>query len=378
VTTDDAGAYEFSNLAAGEYLLAVIAEPWYAMHSSGLRAQAKQAGEGISDLDVAYPVTYFDSTTDEASASPIVLTGGSREEADINLHATPALRLSIETPPKADGSIARPELRQMIFGAQISAESAGYLGTFQTGSVDFTGIAPGHYELMQGDPPRLAEMDLSASQQVDASSGAPVYTVAGILRMANGMAPPDGVNLRLETMSAARGRDDLATQAKKGRFKFEMVQPGTWSLWASDSGGKMLPVVQVAEGGAAHAGGQFTVRDRALNLQVTLSEGNARVEGFARKGGKGFAGAMVVMTPRATDAWQALTRRDQSDSDGSFSLRDVAPGQYTVVAIEDGWDVDWSRPEVLARYLRNGTAVTVEDNSGSLVDVAGPVMVQPR
>jgi hypothetical protein len=265
----------------------------------------------------------------------------------------------------------------MIFGAQISAESAGFLDALQTGSVEFTGVAPGHYQLTQGDPPRLADLDLAASRPVDANSGAPVFTVAGSLRMTSGVAPPDEVNLRLELTSAARGHDDLAVEAKKGRFKFEMVQPGAWSL-AADSGGKVLPVVSVAAGGAAHAGGQLTVRDHALNLQVTLSQGNARVEGFARKDGKGFAGAMVVLVPHETDAWQALTRRDQSDSDGSFSLRDLAPGQYTVVAIEDGWEMDWSRPEVLGRYLRNGTAVTVNDNSGALVHVAGPVTVQPR
>ncbi len=376
-TTDDTGAYEFSNLAAGEYLLAVVAEPWYAMHSAGLRSQARQAGEANSELDVAYPVTYFDSTTDEASATPIVLAGGSREEADINLHATPALRLSIATPRKADGSIARPELRQVIFGTQISAESAGFLDALQTGSVEFAGVAPGHYQLAQGDPPRVADMDLTASQRVDSNSGTPAFTVAGNLRMTNGTAPPDDVNLRLELTNGARGRDDLGVAAKNGRFKIDGVRPGTWSLWAS-GGGKVLPVVQMATGGAARAGGEFTLHDRALNLQVTLSEGNTRIEGFARKDGKGFAGAMVVLTPRDTAAWPALTRRDQSDSDGSFSLRDVAPGQYTVVAIEDGWDVDWTRPEVLGRYLRNGTAVTVDDNSAALVHLAGPVTVQPR
>jgi len=41
---------------------------------------------------------------------------------------------------------------------------------------------------------------------------------------------------------------------------------------------------------------------------------------------------------------RGLFRRDQSDSDGSFSLRDAAPGKYTVVAIEDGWELEWAAP----------------------------------
>ena len=54
-----------------------------------------------------------------------------------------------------------------------------------------------------------------------------------------------------------------------------------------------------------------------------------------------------------------LFRRDQSDLDGTFSLRDVTPGKYTLVAIENGWDLDWSQPEVIAVYAKHGRAVEV-------------------
>ena len=60
--TDDTGSYEIGDLAAGEYLLAVVADPWYAVHE-GTQAKRNAA------LDVAYPVTYFDSTTEERSAT---------------------------------------------------------------------------------------------------------------------------------------------------------------------------------------------------------------------------------------------------------------------------------------------------------------------
>jgi hypothetical protein len=78
-TTDDTGAYEFSNLGAGEYYVAVVTSPWYAMHSPTRRGTA---GDD-SSLDVAYPVTFFDSTSSEASASPIMLEAGTRQAADI-------------------------------------------------------------------------------------------------------------------------------------------------------------------------------------------------------------------------------------------------------------------------------------------------------
>lgn len=375
--TDDTGAYEFSNLATGEYLLAVVAEPWYALHQETVRSAATPVSEQSAALDVAYPVTYYESTTDEASATPIALAGGSREEANINLHPVPALHLAVAAPRKADGSIARAELRQTVFGAQISAVSAGFLDALQTGATDFTGIAPGHYRLVQGDPPRILDLDATASQQVDPDAGTPAPVVAGILRMATGQPLPDEVNLTLDPVDGAPGQSELTTVSQKGRFTFDAVPPGTWSLTAT-AGGKVLPVVSTTEGGAGRSGGLLTVRDHAVSMPVTLSQGDTRIEGFAVKGGKGVAGAMVVLAPRDSAAWLGLIRRDQSDSDGSFTLRDVAPGQYTVFAIEKGWDLDWSRPEAMARYLQKGTNVSISSQSGKLVRLAQPVVVEPR
>ena len=65
-----------------------------------------------------------------------------------------------------------------------------------------------------------------------------------------------------------------------------------------------------------------------------------------------------------------MFRRDQSDGDGSFSLPGVIPGTYTVVAIEKGWELEWTNPAVLQKYLGSGTAVTVQPNSKQDLKVA--------
>ena len=372
--TDDTGAYEFSNLAAGEYLLAVVAEPWYAQHGSENGPQATKAN---TELDVAYPVTYFDSTNDEAAAAPIVLTAGSRAEANVNLHAVPALHLSIATPRKQDGSIARAELQKTVFGTVVTAESAGFIDSMRTGKVEMNGIAPGRYQLVQGDPPRVVDLDLLASLQVDPNVGSPAAVVTGTLQLDSGLAAPDEVNLTFDRLDNVPGPGQLVAVAHKGRFKFDNVTPGSWTLWAV-SGDKALSVVATTTGRAQRAGNIVTVRDQPLNLVVTVSQGATRVEGFATKAGKSVAGAMVVLLPKDTGAWQSLARRDQSNSDGSFALRDVAPGQYTLVAIQDGWSLDWWRPELMGRYLPGGTAVTVTGKSGSLMRLPATVAVQMR
>ena len=380
--TDDTGAYEFTGLAAGEYLLAVTAEPWYALHRQVSRARqpAVSDADPAAALDVAYPVTYYDSTTDEASATPIQVGGGSRVEADITLHPTPALHIVVDTPRKPDGSIARAELRQTIFGSVVGTVSAGFLDAMQTGTTEFSGVAPGRYELAQGDPPRVVELDANTSQQVDPTLGTPAVAVHGTLVRSAGVQSagepfPDDCNLTLESTDPERRQDPMQTVCLRGSFSFPTVPAGRWQL-LGESGGSPLPVASIGVAGRTHRGNLFTVQDRPVSLVVTITQGATRVTGFASRAGKGAAGVMLVLVPKEMAALDGLARRDQSDSDGSFSLRDVVPGEYTLVAIEDGWNLDWAQPEVIARYLPGGVAVTVSDNSGKLLPLSAPVPVQ--
>jgi hypothetical protein len=66
---------------------------------------------------------------------------------------------------------------------------------------------------------------------------------------------------------------------------------------------------------------------------------------------------MVVLVPQDIEHNSGLVRRDQSDSDGTFSLYNVSPGSYTVIAIENGWDSQWLNPDILKPYLNGGATV---------------------
>jgi hypothetical protein len=68
---------------------------------------------------------------------------------------------------------------------------------------------------------------------------------------------------------------------------------------------------------------------------------------------------MIVMVPRDPESHGDLFRRDQSDLDGSFSLGTVIPSEYTIVAIENGWDLNWSQPGVIAHYTEKGQKVVI-------------------
>jgi hypothetical protein len=370
--TDDTGRAENYNLRPCELLVAVTAKPWFAMHA------AAKSGKAVNPvLDVAYPVTFYDGVTDEAAATPIVLAPGSHERISISLHAVPALHLYVPALDSGDVPALDPTLHQSIFGVRLPVEDLDTPESTEEGTAEFIGLAPGHYQLQQGDPPRITDLNATGNQQLSPAGGAPAANIEVKLRALGGKEPAGRVKLTLAWADRAHPRAPIQTSADGDGREFEAVPAGVWELSVFGEE-KALSVSSITSDGQKQAGNLITVADHSLKLTVTVAQADSRIEGFARKDGKGVAGVMIVLVPRNPAANGDQFRRDQSDSDGSFSLLDVAPGEYTVVAIEDGWELDWARPEVIGHYLPKGVSVTVTETSGKLVRLSEGVAVQSR
>jgi hypothetical protein len=95
-----------------------------------------------------------------------------------------------------------------------------------------------------------------------------------------------------------------------------------------------------------------------LTVHLQPSETLSSLEGVALQGETGMPGAMVLLIPQDLQRVR-LIRRDQSDGDGSFSLPNVLPGKYTLLAIDDGHDLAYKDEKVIRPYLAGGTAITV-------------------
>jgi hypothetical protein len=370
VATDDIGAYEFDDLPAGEYFLAVQARPWYAVRGSAQGTLVQTSGQETpplsqNALDVSYPITFYDSTTEEDAATPLEVDAGSRIEADISLHAVAAVRLTVPHVQMRNGpSIA---VRHTVFGSHLpmpfDIESIG------RGPWTIQGLPPGHYDVYISNPPRTVQVDATTSMDIDPATGVPPQPVDGTIRMADG-SPPGEVALTLSQVDSNAPAPNASVN--RGQFHFPSVQPGVWTLSASSSSGNLY-VASVAGPAGPLPAGQIAVRDRPVILSVVLTRSQASITGFVRDRGKPVPGAMIVLVPRNPAAWPALARRDQSDSDGSFSLADVSPGRYTVIAIANGWNLDWQDRSVIGRYLHAGQDVTIGIQTGGVVRLPQPV-----
>ena len=373
---DDQGEFEVWNLSPGKYMLAAKASPWFAVHSSANTrkpADSAEQREAETALDIAYPVTYYDRTTSGRSATPLSLASGETAEVNFSLHAVPAVHLTLRVPHNGDPFPAWATLKQTILGADLR-ESPDVVSSSES-LIEYA-VAPGHYVVEGGTPAHVAEVDAVRDLELNLASGTPTIQESVKIRMVDGLPIPEPLQLAL--LSGDQMQEIIKAQmVGKSEETFPSIPPGEWTAVAS-SENLQLAVVAVQSGSKLKAGSQIEVTGKESDLTFYIARGKTRIEGLATRDGKGEAGVMIVLVPKDPAVNLAEFRRDQSDSDGSFMLPDLIPGDYIIVAIEDGWGLEWMRTQTIRKYLAGGIAITVSDKGGPLIKLTTPVPVQVR
>jgi 5-hydroxyisourate hydrolase-like protein (transthyretin family) len=396
VNTDGMGNYEFPRLAPGSYYLAVTASPWYAMHQmTGAQVGGAEA-RPRSPLDAAYATTYFPDATDSGSATPIPVTAGDRIQANFSLHPVPALHITMPIQRSGDnGSFNTPQFHQDIFGItdpvqgaiSYSIHSGGPDGNSEN-TVEISGLAPGHYEVelqpSGGETSVATTIDATSDRDsIDFSSALPLADVSGKIRFANlpaNQSPSTSTDPKKDVTILLRPRQGVDARGVRvetdGSFESQALRPGVYEVQAF-AGGTPLALTHLAARGASVNGHLLTVGSEPITLTVTVGENSATVNGFAKHNGSPAPGVLILLIPANPVGGDESPRVDQSNSDGSFTMARVPAGEYTVVAIEDGWTLDWARPEATARYLSGGLKVTIPPHSKD-INLSDFVEVQPR
>ena len=376
--TDDQGRYEVTPLDAGTYFVSAKATPWYAMHPpSSVAGQSEIPVQVDSALDVAYAVTFYGDAAEPEEATPIPVRGGDHLEADIHLNPTPALHLTFRAPE--DGAVAYPQLQKPVFD-ELEDVGTGSVEMVSPGVYELTGIAAGRYLVRMPDASgqlkEPAAATLSNSQELSSSAGNSTSSVAVKVEMPGAAALPPELRIALRNSKGTLTENSAVDD--KGNASFTDVIPGKYDILAG-SQTENYSVTRIASEGGSTAGRSLNIPPgTSLSVSVSLQGGSTTIDGFAKLNGKPFAGAMVVLIPQDPEANIDRFRRDQTDLDGSFTLLNVGPGRYTVIAIEDGWDLDWAKPAVIARYGGHGQPLTVGAREKNTIHLSEPVAVEAK
>jgi Carboxypeptidase regulatory-like domain/Prealbumin-like fold domain len=376
--TDDLGTYEFASLNPGTYFLSASAQPWYALHP---QTNASDTSSNFDrTLDVTYPLTYYADTTDTDSATPIPIRGGDRVQVDLHLNPIPGLRVVLHTEGGRNGG-SFPRLEQPSFDGSTPLE-VGSVRMLSRGLVEISGVPAGRYDIRMRGPGGGSEIhgiDLTRNgQEIETASAGNVADIKLAARMSDGTPLPRQVVVGLTSNNSKSYPLTSVPLDGKGNGEMSQVAAGSYQLavWVS---GKQFSLSQLSADGAQVTGHTVTLAPGAsISLSLILTTGSAELEGVVIRAGKPFAGAMVVLVPRHAEGNRDLFRRDQSDLDGTFALHDVIPGSYSLIAIENGWDLDWSQPDVIAAYARHGQVIEIRNGPNLKVRVPQPVEVVSR
>jgi hypothetical protein len=379
--SDDQGSFEFAPLNAGTYFVSVAAKPWYAVHPPSVRQAGMPDAPTSVDrsLDMVYPPMYYAGATEVEDASPILIRGGDHLDLDIHLTPLPTLHVILRSPPQEGGQGFRVP---MLFKRDFDGQEQAIQPDVQMpapGVFEIT-AAPGKYELRLGrqnsEPSQSSEIEIGEDdQELDASAGQAASNISAKVVLVGETALP--LQMAVALRNAQHRVVAWGSVSSTREVTFAEVAPGNYEVFAA-GGPHAYSVVAMIVNGSPVSGHSFTVPAGAnLALSLSVVGGTADVNGLAQRVGKGAAGAMIVLVPENPDTNHELFRRDQSDLDGTFTFHSVIPGTYTVIAIENGWDLDWSKTAVLSRYITHGQRLIVSD-SQTAIRLPNPVEIQAK
>ena len=385
-TTNDLGEYRIAGLRAGQYL--VIARPRGNAAPPPTPASKARPGERL-----LYAPTYYPGVFEEQQASPLQVVSGGVATADFTLLVHHAYRVSgiVSGLANAKGSYillmsnsGRPQQQPLQEG----------------GKFEFPSLEPGTYfaqvydvaEVAKQEGPRM--MTVPTPIVVSGSDLADLVLqpfangkVSGKFR-AEGEDKVDWSEMAVTLMHIA----DPGENTDKRPFEFlqqggpgNLREDGTFELTDVVPGNYQVAVVSQSDkyrdwylksllfAGRDVADTGFLVAGET-SLDVVVSAKGASIEGTVVDGkGKPATGVFVVSVPSSgklgrPDSYQTT----KTDAKGSFLLRGLNPGEFTVVALED-LQTDPRSAEFCQKYCSQGVSVSLAEGERKNVTPTLPV-----
>lgn len=358
--SDDLGQYRIYGLSPGQYY--VSANP----------AQRSFTDPGP---DQGYVPTYYPGTNEPGQASPVPLRAGD-ETAGIDFNLMPTRTVHVRG--RVVNSI-RPDALQRVFLSLIPRLSHFIMSSQSPvdphGGFTINGVRPGSYTLYARWYDEGKTYGAQEQLEVGNTDVEGVNLVIGRgsdlngrLRVA-GDADLNFADLRifLRPLEEAIGFGGANASIKTdGTFVLSDVAGGTYRLQLYGAPEDFyLKAARAGEDDVLENGLNVT---RGLSpgfLEVVLSPAGGRIDGtVVTEDQKPFSGAQVILIPeprrRTRDDLYKTTNTDQ---DGRFTLRGIAPGEYKLFAWEDVDTGAYRDPDFLRPYEDRGKAARVEERA---------------
>jgi Carboxypeptidase regulatory-like domain len=369
------GTFQAGNLSAGRY--------WV----SAMELQAAwPARPGRKGAEQAYVNTYYPSGLDASTATPIdVQTGVDVRGIEIRLQKVPVVQIKGRL--VSDGITPNTAVRLTPLSQDLAVLNAAVAATVRPdGAFEFQHVAPGTYMVRsqmawgsdgktEGSPRFARQVVTVSNTNIEDLSVALVPGVAIAGRIATELREQQAIDPSGQDGPAPRvvlnpvqldGVGANAQASSDGSFVFQQVAPDQYQVM----------VVGLKDGTyvkSIHYGGQ-DIPSTGLDvtssgggqLDVLLSLEAADLSGIVR-GEKGdpLAGATVT----AWDTGSTTIRTATTAADGGYSIRNLPPGEYRIVAMDQIDPGAMADQGLRARFETDAIKVSLGPSGHGVADV---------
>jgi len=346
-TSDDDGQFRFGGLQPGSYALSAGPENWRA-RAAGSRPHG-------------YTQVFYPNAPDFGSASVIAVSAGQQAEANFSLSTEPLFEISGQV------TGAPPGLDSLIQLRNSAGENVPVMT--RDGRSFSTFVPAGNY---------LVSAAVS-NETISLQGSLPVAVAGNAAGIRVSLVPRSSitVNVRSEGGEAGTGRGSLSESVRvmlvppvlglhgqlwaqpisgqRGHMEIYGAEPGQYSVEITAYG---KYVVSATSGSTNLLTDPLMVSSdgQAEPIEIVLASDGGNVSGSVQAS-EPINGATVLLIPDRSSAGQVQSAA--LSGSGDFQFEQVRPGNYSIIALEKGDDLEYQNPETLSRYLPRATQITV-------------------
>jgi hypothetical protein len=417
---DQAGASEMAMVAKMKMEVAVVAASSSPAGAQALEDMKRALGnmatsDPANDPTSGYAPVFYPGTTQAASASSVTLDISEEKPAiDVPLQLVPMTRVSGSV-IAADGQIP-PSVQVMLIDAAQSLPGLDSRSarTGPDGRFSFASVPPGQYTVVAravtgqvairlpsapggvalakvGGPGVEQHMTWAVADVATDGRSAPnvVLTlqpgmsVSGQVAFDGPSPPPDlsRVRVTLQPVGQAGPAAELGSTLPPmpidadGRFSFSGAVPGRYRLaLASNIGLGSWFLRSSAVKGQDSLDFPFEVKpnENVAGALLTFGNRSTLLTGTLRDGaGQPTSDYTVIVFAAESRYWTPQSRRIQSTrpaTDGRFAIRNLPPGEYRLIAVNDAEPGQWFDPAWLRQTFAMSIPVSLADGEQKTQD----------
>jgi hypothetical protein len=345
----------------------------------------------VQEEEETYVETYFPGTTEMEQA--VALKVAASQEllgVDIQLRPTRTFRVTGRVVSEAGDSVGGRNVMLTLLPRNARSANFGSLNRTSArnpeGNFTLQGVTPGSYTLVAEVSDRRDRFGSNAPSGM--LRGRLAVDVAGrnVERLVVPVRPGVRIEGRLQAEDKAemdlssvrislRSQEPMTAMGGGGRSD-RVNEDGSFTLAAVTQGAyevmltgapedAYLKAARLGNQEVLNAGLDLTNASAAGVLDLTLSTKGGRVDGaVVNAEGQPAVGAQVVLLPEASRRQRVgLFKSATTDQNGVFTLRGIAPGNYSIVALENVERGAWMDPNFLRGNENAAKKVEIKEGS---------------